>query len=86
MNTPANKTLDLYFGDARSKLLDIAAFMDRMERSGDNKDYRYEAFESALSLLDSSNRTEAILKALSDPTTTPVSKAPPGPATGAWKG
>jgi hypothetical protein len=25
--------LDLYFGDARSKLIDLAAFLDRVERS-----------------------------------------------------
>lgn len=35
--------------DARSKLIDIAAFMDRVERIGDVNDYRYQAFLKALS-------------------------------------
>jgi len=76
---------DLYFMDARSKLIDIAAFMDRVERAGETGDYRYQGFIKTLSALSSpSNRAETILKALSDPSETPCEKAG-SPAAGAFK-
>ncbi|MBT7909336.1 MAG: hypothetical protein HN607_02255, partial [Verrucomicrobia bacterium] len=36
--------LDLYFLDARARLIDIAAFMDRVDRAGGGDDFRYDAF------------------------------------------
>ena len=77
--------MDLYFRDARSKLIDIAAFMDLVERIGDANDYRYQAFLKALSALQSQRRAETVLKQLSDPTSNPTEKASPYPASGAWK-
>ncbi len=43
--------LDLYFADARSKLIDLAAFLDRIERSKDEDDFRVRSFRAALSHL-----------------------------------
>lgn len=85
MNTPPNNPVDLYFMDARSKLIDIAAFMDRVQRSGETDDYRYQMFLKALQGLDSTNRAEAVLGIFSDMTVDPTQVATPGPASGAWK-
>ncbi len=86
MQDSANKPmLDLYFMDARSKLIDIAAFMDRIARNQQMDDYRYCAFVEALNCLNSENRTESVLNAFSDHSTTPSAIASPGPATGALK-
>lgn len=40
--------LDLYFMDARSKLIDIAAFLDRVDRGEGEADFRLAAFRKAL--------------------------------------
>lgn len=85
MNTPSHHPVDLYFMDARSKLIDIAAFMDRVQRSGETDDYRYQMFLQALQGLDSTNRAEAVLGIFSDMTPDPKPIATPGPASGAWK-
>ena len=85
MNTPSHHSVDLYFMDARSKLIDIAAFMDRVQRSGETDDYRYQMFLKALQGLDSTNRAEAVLSIFSDMTAAPTQVATPGPASGAWK-
>ena len=78
--------LDLYFLHARSRLIDIAAFMDRVDRADGDRDFRYEAFCKALKALDSdeSNRAEKVLLAFSDPTNEPVSVAASKAACGAW--
>ncbi len=60
-------TVDLYFMDARSKLIDIAAFMDRIERDGMESDFRYQAFRAALEQLQRTPRAENVLRSLSDP-------------------
>lgn len=80
--------LDLYFMDARSKLIDLAAFFDRVERGQGEADFRLGALREALKALESakSNRAEAVLLALSDPTTEPIAKAPGKGAVGAWAG
>jgi len=75
---------DTYFMDARSKLIDIAAFMDRVERFGETGDYRYQEFVRALSALDGSDRAEAVLRLFSDHSTEPCEKAG-SPAAGAYK-
>lgn len=85
MNTPSTHHVDLYFMDARSKLIDIAAFMDRVQRSGETDDYRYQMFLKALQGLDSTNRAESVLSIFSDMTLAPTEVATPGPASGAWK-
>ena len=39
--------LDLYFLGARARLIDIAAFMDRVDRADGKADFRYDAFREA---------------------------------------
>jgi hypothetical protein len=85
MNTPQSSPVDLYFVDARSKLIDIAAFMDRVQRGGETDDYRYQMFLQALQGLDSTHRAEAVLGIFSDMTPDPKQVATPGPASGAWE-
>lgn len=85
MIRPSQKpdTNDLYFMDARSKLIDIAAFMDRVERDGAQDDFRYRAFRLALAALEAPNRAENVLLALSDPTTDLIPTATTKAACGA---
>ncbi len=81
------QVLDLYFMDARSKLIDLAAFLDRLDRAEGKEDFRIKAFRVALSELTNGKREKAknVLLAFSDPTTEPVAKAPGKGATGAWQ-
>lgn len=76
--------MDLYFMDARSKLIDIAAFMDRIERFEETGDFRYQEFVKALDALKSGDRAEKILQLLSDPSEEPCERAGK-PAVGAFK-
>jgi hypothetical protein len=80
--------LDLYFMDARSKVIEIAAFLDRMERAPGANDYRLEALRSALRQLEGNQagRAERVLLAFSDPTSDPIARAPGKGASGAWPG
>jgi len=83
--------LDLYFVDARARLIDIAAFLDRLERAEGTEgtegteDFRAEAFRQALKELESpgADRARRVLMALSDPTREPVAKSPGKSACGA---
>ncbi len=77
-------TVELYFMEARAKLIDIAAFMDRVERDGLTDDFRYIAFKEALKELDTDKRTENVLLSLSDPTDELIPKATTKAACGAW--
>ena len=79
---------DLYFAEARSKLVDLAAFLDRVERSDGADDFRLKSLRAALKELSSSEPAKAkkILMLLSDPTTEPVAKAGEKSASGAWSG
>ena len=71
--------------DARSKLIDLAAFMDRLDRGEGEEDFRMKAFRKALAELGrKANRAEAVLLALSDPTTDPIPAATTKAACGAW--
>ncbi len=80
--------LDLYFMDARSKLIDIAAFLDRVDRADGEPDFRLEAFRRAIGELHNgdASRAENVLLSLSDPTTEPIAAAPGKGAVGAWPG
>lgn len=82
------QVLDLYFMDARSKLIDLAAFIDRLERADGTEDFRMNAFRAALGELSGTSREKArqVLLAFSDPTTEPVAKAAGKGAVGAWPG
>ena len=80
--------LDLYYLEARSKLIDLAAFLDRLDRAAGEGDFRLEAFHQALTQLQvvSSSRAERVLTALSDPTAEPIPAATTKAACGAWPG
>ena len=80
------QVLDLYFMDARSKLIDLAAFLDRVERSTGDDDFRVRSFRAALSHLNSkeTEKAKAVLLTLSDQTTEPVANPTTKGATGAW--
>jgi hypothetical protein len=82
------QVLDLYFMDARHKLLDLAAFMDRVERAQGDEDFRMKAFREALKGLTAgkANRAEKVLFAFSDPTTEPIAAATTKAACGAYPG
>ena len=82
------KLLDLYFIDARARLIDLAAFLDRVERAAGDEDFRMSAFRQALTELQSSGaeRAKRVLLAFSDPTTEPIPAAPGKGACGAWPG
>lgn len=74
--------------DARSKLIDLAAFLDRVDRADGEADFRLAAFRTALQELNGGNsgRTKQVLLRLSDPTPEPVPSAPGKGAIGAWPG
>ena len=80
--------LDLYFMDARARLIDLAAFMDRAERTAGEDDFRMRAFHQALLELNKNgaDRARRVLLALSDPTSEPIAAAPGKGACGAWPG
>jgi len=80
--------LDLYFLDARSKLIDLAAFLDRLDRAEGQADFRLAAILQALGHLErrEPNRAERVLMELSDPSTDPIPAATTKAACGAWPG
>lgn len=59
--------LDADFMEARAALLDVAAFLDRLDRAEGDGDFRAEAIRNVIPLLlhGGSQRTQAILKGLS---------------------
>ena len=76
----------------RARLLEIASFLDRIDRSPDaasgTDEFRYRSFVRALGLLlePGGKRTKAIQLSLSDPTVEPIESALGLKATGAWQG
>lgn len=82
------KVLDLYFMDARCKLIDLAAFLDRIDRAPGEADFRLGAFREAMKHLSEGEprRAESVLRSLSDPTVEPIPAAPGKGAVGAWAG
>ena len=82
------QVLDLYFLDARHKLIEIAAFLDRVERATGKDDFRLNAFRLALGKLSGRQKGKArrALLTFSDPTTKPIAKAQGKGAVGAWAG
>ncbi len=76
---PSKKELlDLQFIDARHKLIDLAAFLDRIERHPGDEDYRFAAMKNALPILLSArpDRARAVLESFSDHTTKVSNSAP----------
>ena len=85
---PANVNLvDLGFMDSRSKLIDLAAFLDRVQRAGQEGDFRVQALKSAIQLLslNEPKRAQEVLLSFSDPSTQPIEKATMQGAIGAFK-
>lgn len=80
------EALNLYFLDARAKLIDLAAFLDRVERSPGGDDFRLRSFRAALRHLSEAepDKAKAVLTTLSDPTMEPLEKATIKGASGAW--
>ncbi len=78
------KVMDQYFMDARHKLIDIAAFLDRVESAEGNEDFRMTAFRDAIKHLEDGGNDRA--KAFSDPTPEPIAVAQGKGACGAWPG
>jgi hypothetical protein len=78
--------LDLYYMDARSKLIDLAAFLDRVDRGEGDADFRFDALKKALAELTKTEpaRAKGVLLALSDPTTEPIERSPGKGAVGAY--
>ncbi len=88
MNMTRQQVLDLYFLDARHKLIELAAFLDRVDRARGKADFRHRAFVQALAELSHAKRDRAsrTLGAFSDPTTKPIPAATTQSACGAWAG
>tara|TARA_B100000809_G_scaffold152962_2_gene150343 strand:+ start:1213 stop:1512 length:300 start_codon:yes stop_codon:yes gene_type:complete len=66
--------IDTYFMENRSRILDVAAFLDRLERArvkDAEDDFRFRALREAMQALvgDSATRTKDIQMILSDPKT-----------------
>jgi hypothetical protein len=85
-----SQAVDLYFMEHRAKLIDIAAFLDRLDRAATDQnhkhDFRIDAFRAALQILneDRSERAKRVLELFSDPTMDPIPKAPMKGALGAY--
>ena len=86
MNPPPPNPVDQSFLDARSRLIDIAAWLDRVERAQIPPDYRTRQFLRALEEVgkEGADRARRVLLAFSDPTTEPIESAGTQGATGAW--
>lgn len=90
---PLNRSeaIEMYFMEHRAKLIDIAAFLDRLDRAdaGQSKteDFRITAFRNAIELLidGKPDRAKRVLEHFSDPTTDPIPKAPMKGALGAYR-
>ena len=85
-----SEAIELYFMEHRAKLIDIAAFLDRIERASDDsigrEDFRLTAFRDAMGILTDGRpqRAARVLELFSDPTTQPIPKAPMKGALGAY--
>ena len=80
------EVIDRYFLEHRAKVLDIAAFLDRVDRcESGHDDFRIQALIQCIKELESSEagRAERILNNLSDRTTEPIESAGEKGASGA---
>jgi hypothetical protein len=78
--------VDHAFIPVRAKLIELAAFFDRVERYGVADDFRCVALRQAAQLLvdGQPERARRILEQLSDPTTEPDAVSTGKAALGAW--
>ena len=88
----ALNVLETYFIENRARLLEVAAFLDRLERTRDaaagKADFRYKAFQEALRALqeEKSDRAKRLQMIFSDLSPEPLeSAAGMKSASGAWK-
>ncbi len=79
--------VDLSFVDARFKLIDLAAFLDRVQKAGLDGDFRVRQLQQAVQCLSQNEpqRAKNVLLTFSDPTTEPMAKAHMQGATGAYE-
>ena len=79
--------VDHSFVPVRAKLIEVAAFLDRVERYGAAGDFRCAALRQAAKILGDGQpaRARRILEQLSDPTTQPDVITSGQAALGAWQ-
>lgn len=88
----AKKALETYFLDNRARMLEIASFLDRIDRYKDSteakNDYRYKSFIRALQLIIESekDRTRNVQMLFSDLSVEPIERVVDPKAYGAWEG
>jgi hypothetical protein len=88
----AKQALETYFLDNRARLLEIASFLDRIDRYKDSSvaknDFRYQSFTKAIELIITSekDRTENLQLLFSDLSVGPIESAAGLKASGAWEG
>ena len=83
----AKALVDEYFTENRTRLLEVAAFLDRLDRADSryvSQDFRMKAFTEALALLTQPDRLDRIQMLLSDPTTDPLDALDRKSAIGAY--
>lgn len=84
----ATQIVDEYFIENRTRLLEIAAFLDRLDRTDAGlaaADFRMKAFAEAIgALAGPDDRLTRIQLLLSDPTTTPLDQLDRKSALGAY--
>ena len=84
----ATQLLDEYFIENRTRLLEVAAFLDRLDRTDPSAaavDFRMKAFAEAVDALSGSgDRLTRIQLLLSDPTTGPLERLDRKSARGAY--
>lgn len=80
------EVLDLYFLAARHNLIEIAAFIDRVERANGSEDFRMAAFRKALNELTRGEPecAKRSLLSFSDLTSEPIEKSDSKSAIGAF--
>ena len=88
---PYAQAVDLYFMEHRAKLLDVAAFLDRLPRTQqkpEQEDFRVAALREAIAVLGDNRGDYArrILDLFSDPTQEPIPTAGIKGASGAYPG
>ena len=80
--------IDEYFIENRTRLLELAAFLERIDRSADGADgdFRMAAFHQALHVMTSNapDKMDRIQRIFSDPTIEPREQLDTKSASGAW--
>ena len=88
----AKEALETYYLDNRARVLEIASFLDRIDRCGDSlsamEDFRYKSFIKGLQLVleCEKDRTKKLQLFFSDLSSDPIDSAAGLKAYGAWEG